>query len=192
MRNERLQSFIDENDVYLFGPTGVGKTSFAVGLRAKADIGYVSIGEITKKKIDDGDEELLRLLQSTSPWSLGVTTRLVESSLAGESSQIVDGFPRRLDESEWLVDYRLRQNRKLGSVALILSAPDEIVWRRLLERNNRLEGREVFSSRLVQYRHNIVPVIKTLKRKMLDDIINIDTSELQQDEVVEQFISEVT
>jgi adenylate kinase family enzyme len=174
--SERLQHFFDENDVYLFGASGVGKTSLVKAVSSDIRLKYVSIGDITRNRIASGDIELEAKLTSTAPWDLTTTSSLILPEIAKSESYVLDGFPRKSDEAEWLIDHLRKTSRQLGQVAVKLLAPQKTVFERISARRGRCETPLVVQARVEQYNKESVGVLKIMHQK-LDAIIELDADQ---------------
>jgi adenylate kinase family enzyme len=180
-----VKDFLKENDIYLFGPMGVGKTTFVSNLRQLVDANYVSIGDITRQALTapDADPTYSKRVRGRIP--LAAVQAIISPYLNPNSTYILDGVPRHSDEAEWIKAHIL--NRPYKAVALTLSASDRVIFERIRQRSlhgSRSETAERIARRLEVYKSNYKIVLDILK-PVLYKSIELDTSYLLPGEVTE-------
>ena len=186
--HERLTDFVKNNDIYLFGPMGVGKTTLVDNIREVADINYVSMGEVTRSAIRNGDTRVTDIIQRGGKLPLDAVRDIISPHIGLESSYVLDGVPRHPDEAEWVKEHAMK--RRFGAVALTLYADNDTVRDRISVRsasadNERSETPDRIAARLEVYRKNKESIINVL-RPALRDIIEIDTSRLTPGGVMDE------
>lgn len=188
----KVADFIESHDVYLFGPMGVGKTTLVKNIEEVCDVNYVSMGEITRRAVQDGDPQITQAIRQGGKLSLDVVQNMVSPYIVAESAYVLDGVPRHPDEAEWVRGHATE--RSFGAIALTLCADDETVLERIAARssndNSRSETPDRVAARLTVYRSNYDAIIRTL-RPALQDIIHLDTSGLSPREVFNEFYEKV-
>ena len=192
MHRSILAKFIQEHDIYLLGPMGVGKTTFVSNLRRLADINYISIGDITRRALGAPNPDRIYTIREKGRIPLSAVRAIISPYLTSKTSYILDGVPRRTDEAEWIKSYIV--SRPFRAIALTLSASDEILSRRLAHRSlrdERPETPERIERRLAVYKSESKKVLGILE-PVLFKHIELDTSKLSPTEVVTIFRKAVT
>ncbi len=127
----------------LFGPEGSGKSTQGKILAQKLHLPYVASGDIVrwaaaedKGMMGDICREALELGHYVPDSEMFVLwkRRLKSEDLA--KGWVIDGFPRNLDQAEFLKDKLDKYGQKLDGV-IYLQVPDEVAVERLLKRGRR-------------------------------------------------------
>jgi adenylate kinase len=120
--------------VILIGPTGAGKTAQGERLSAAYGWTHLSSGELLRH-----DPKLAAQLASGALTASYDVERVVEAAVRGVSKDetiILDGFPRLLDEAEWLTSRLSEWGRPLRFVILL------VITAQVSEVRLKLRGRE--------------------------------------------------
>lgn len=146
------------------GPPGAGKGTQAERLAQDLKIPHISTGEIlrqaiaaqtplgqkAKRYVDGGelvpDDLILDLIQE----------RLSQAD-AKRDGWILDGFPRNVEQAEFLEQLLDRLQQASDSV-LSLEVPDDVLIARLLARGRKDDSEETIRRRLEVYREQTEPV----------------------------------
>lgn len=165
---DNLERFFGNNNVVLFGMTGVGKTTLMNGIQRLVPIRYVSLGEIsrtTDPRTPQGSQVNF-LMERGGTWPISVISGLVEPYLDIKSPFVLDGVPKHPHEAEWLRDY-LVQNRRTCAGLVITAAQETIQMRlQLEERAYRPETPEQTQDRIDVYNRNIKTTLALLEPVM--------------------------
>lgn len=124
--------------IVLFGPPGVGKGSQASLLQERLELRHVSTGVILRRAIRAGTpvgraaEEYVtsgRLVPGT------IVRALAEEAVreAGYDDFVLDGYPRTIEQAEWLDEFLRAYGSPLHGV-LSLAVPDQVIVDRLSKR----------------------------------------------------------
>lgn len=130
----------------LFGPPGAGKGTQANLLTERHDLAHISTGEIIRAamKADSplGDEARSyvtagKLVPDT------LVRKLAEDALAARDNDdfILDGYPRTLQQAQWLDEY-LAENQAVLTAVVSLQVEDFIIVDRLSKRRVNKETGE--------------------------------------------------
>lgn len=185
--SNKVAEYVENHDIYLFGPMGVGKTTLVNNIREITPVNYVSMGEITRSAIADNNTEVKQMIEQGGKLPLPAIQRLISPHIDTEDSYILDGVPRHPDEAEWIKSHASR--RHLGSIALTLSADSDTILDRIEQRlksGERSETPDRIAARLAVYENNQIRILEAL-RPALQEIITLDTSRLTPHEVLEDF-----
>ena len=122
----------------IFGPPGVGKGTLSDMLSHKYNIPHISTGDIFRSEIMSGNSELIQYVEKGLLVPDMVVNKVVEKTLKQESRKkgfILDGYPRTIDQAEFLDNALWKLNKKIDLV-LNLDASEDIIIERLAARRN--------------------------------------------------------
>ncbi|MDA0684181.1 MAG: adenylate kinase [Bacteroidetes bacterium] len=124
--------------IVLFGPPGVGKGSQARFLSEREHVKHISTGELLRGAIRSKSELGRKARSYVEEGELvpGVLVRaLAEDAIkdSGYKSFVLDGYPRTIEQAEWLDTYLKDAGHQLDSV-LSLIVPSEVIIDRLSKR----------------------------------------------------------
>jgi adenylate kinase family enzyme len=169
---------------------GVGKTTFVYELRKSYNINYVSIGEISRQKIADGDKKLEAMLGQASSWNLDIVKYLISEKIEDKTSlYLLDGVPRNISEALWLRS--IAEERATGKLVVSLFADKAEIARRLSLRTDRKETAEVVNARNRYYRENYSKIIEILK-PLIKTVVNIDLTAMTPAHAISKLEYEVS
>lgn len=158
--------------ILFFGPPGAGKSVQGQVLSARHGWRWLSVGQLLR---DTHDTELLQQMQTGKL----VDSELVNGIIADAIKRshdiehlILDGFPRQLEQAEWLVKSQPRHGRAIN-LAIILEVPKSELVRRLKLRGRLDDTEEIIKERLHIYRSEIYPILTYLTEKKIH-IAHID------------------
>ncbi len=178
-RYQPVHDFIATNDVVLMGMTGVGKTTFVNHLQRVTPLRYVSLGEITRSAIShQKDEKVRSLMERGGVWPLETIQGSIIPYITQPSPYILDGVPKHTEEAQWLASHIERRSHE--SSAIVLTASEEIVRRRIAEDNERSARPETVEQiedriRVFNTRHG---AIMHILHYVLARTIVLDTSDM--------------
>ncbi len=203
--------------IVLFGAPGVGKGSQARLLMKNEGLVHISTGVILREAIREGSPtgRIARKYIDKGRLVPGpVVRKLAETAIedAGCDRFVLDGYPRTIEQAEWLTEFLSERNAPLHAV-VSLSVSDDVIVDRLSKRRVNLETGEnyhldfkpppnsigaaiVFQreddrpeaimSRLAVYRKETRPVEEYYRsRRMLLDIDGIGAFETVHHRIVE-------
>lgn len=85
---------------------------------------------------------------------------------------IIDGFPRQLEQAQWLVDSQKDHARSI-QIAVVLEVPQAEVERRLQLRGRVDDTKEAIKERLAIYRQEIYPILTYFSDEQIP-VIHVD------------------
>lgn len=150
--------------IILFGNVGSGKGTQASSLAKKLDCPTLSSGEILRRYKDKRD-----IQASITKGQLvkdGILLPLMEAEIKkvtmSKGQVILDGFPRNINQAQWLIDMASRE--KIDITAVIhLQLPKAAAMRRLLNRQRQDDTEVVINQRFSEYEKKVLPAINYLK-----------------------------
>ncbi|NQZ29018.1 MAG: nucleoside monophosphate kinase [Mycoplasmatales bacterium] len=121
------------NKFIFLGPPGVGKGTLASKLSETKGIKHISTGDIFRAEIKNKTELGLKVIDITSKGEYvpdEITNEIVkgvlESKEIQESGFLLDGYPRTINQAEFLIKEDLQPQK-----AILLDAPTEVIVERL-------------------------------------------------------------
>ena len=126
--------------VMLFGPPGSGKGTIGKHLTGCFDLPHVSTGDILREHVYSGDalgHEVKALMDSGSLVPNELVNRLIEDRIRRadcENGLILDGYPRTLEQAQWLSD--LLERRGLEALVIYLDVDYNRIVTRLTARRS--------------------------------------------------------
>jgi adenylate kinase len=170
--------------IILLGGPGTGKSTQGQLLVDRGKFRWISMGEIIRQKATEQQrEEILKgkLLDSQE------TIKLLELELKelGDNPELIlDGFPRYLDQAEWLLEQSRAHKIKISAV-VNLFADKEVVKKRLMSRGRQDDSEEVISHRFDVYEQTSLPAIDVLKAG------GIPTIQINADQTPEAILNDI-
>ena len=147
--------------IILFGPAGSGKTTQGKILADKYGWKWLSVGQVLRdtgkfdKILREGglvdDMEVIRLMN-----------REIERADAEGMNVILDGYPRDIDQANWMVENDFFDKVEL---AMILEVPKEELWKRIEGRGRNDDTKEVVERRFDVFEQNICSILPLMEAK---------------------------
>src|SRR3990167_2065350 len=113
----------------IFGPPGVGKGTLSDMLAAKYKIPHLSTGDIFRSEIKGGNSELIEYVEKGLLVPDSVVNKVIEKGLRQEQYKngfILDGYPRTIDQSQFLDNVLWKMSRKIDFVINLAASDDTI------------------------------------------------------------------
>ena len=176
--------------IIFFGPAGAGKSVQGQILAARQGWRWLSMGQLLR---DTGDMELYKTMQAGGLVPSEKTNQIISDALGRVSDigkVIIDGYPRRLDQAEWLVDNQPLHSDSIGLV-VVLEVPRSELMRRLDLRGRVDDTPTAISERLISYKAEIYPILSYFTEKSIN-IVHIDgTGTVGQvhDRIIEELVA---
>ena len=118
--------------IIVFGPPGVGKGTLSDLLAEKYKIPHLSTGDIFRAEIKGGNSELIEYVEKGLLVPDSVVNKVIEKGLKQEQYKngfILDGYPRTIDQAQFLDNVLWKLNKKLDFVFNMAASDEEIVER---------------------------------------------------------------
>jgi len=116
----------------VFGSPGVGKGTLSDMLAEKYKIPHISTGDIFRNEIKSGNSELIQYVEKGLLVPDMVVNKIVEKSFKQENCRngfILDGYPRTIDQSEFLENVLWKLKKKIDLVLNLVASEEEIIKR---------------------------------------------------------------
>lgn len=156
--------------VLMIGPQGVGKSVQGKLLQGFLQVPYISSGDVMRQKAKEASSEgnqIKNLLESGQLVPDELTANFIKTRVDRRDCQngfVIDGYPRTLNQIN-LFDPDFTE-------AIFLEASDEIVTRRLLNRNREDDTPELIAQRLEIYHQLTEPLVLYYKGKQILHIVD--------------------
>ncbi|MEP0545847.1 MAG: adenylate kinase [Rhodothermales bacterium] len=129
----------------LFGPPGAGKGTQARRLTERFTLRQISTGDLFRTALREETPvglEAKRYLDAGKLVPDAVVNRMVEGALdaLGHDGFILDGFPRTVEQAEWLLRFLDAHDAPLDAVLSLKVDPERIVQRLSRRRTDRETG----------------------------------------------------
>lgn len=147
--------------VIFFGPAGAGKSVQGQILAARHDWRWLSAGQLLR---DTHNKELVHQMQEGNLIDTDQVNKIMADALSRAKNigrVILDGYPRQLEQAEWLIENQPEHERAIGMV-VVLEVPKSELIKRLELRGRADDTPEVIEERLRLYRQEIYPILTYL------------------------------
>ena len=108
------------NNIIFFGPPGAGKGTQAKIISNHLNVPHLSTGDILRSRVlkeDDLSKNLKEIMSSGGLVSDEILNKIVNEKLTDcNDGFILDGYPRTLDQSNFLNNYLMKSNRSLDFI----------------------------------------------------------------------------
>ncbi len=158
--------------IIFFGPAGAGKSVQGQILAARQGWRWLSAGQLLR---DSHDAELIATMHAGKLVPHESITRIMGDAIqkAGNIEQIIlDGFPRELDQAQWLIESQPTHGRAIGLV-VVLEVPREELLKRLEIRGRADDTPEAIDQRLNIYRQEMYPILSLITEQHIP-VVHID------------------
>ena len=181
------------SNIIFFGPPGAGKGTQAKIISKYLNISHLSTGDILRKKLLENDNlanKLKIIMASGNLVSDDILNPIVSSRLSKEASTgfILDGYPRTLNQSEFLNNFLSSTSNSINYIFNI-QISFEILKNRILirssEENREDDNIDVIETRYNEYLNSTEKVSNFYKDKFSSIFYEIDGS-LQIEEITKK------
>lgn len=158
--------------IVFFGPAGAGKSVQGQILSARYGWRWLSAGQLLR---DSRNPELLRIMSTGSLVPSEYSNKLIGEAIARSKDidhVILDGFPRTMEQAEWLIDNKSHHGRDIKLV-VVLEVPKSELLQRLEIRGRADDTPEVIDERLRIYRSEMYPILNYFTEQGVN-IVHID------------------
>lgn len=158
--------------IVFFGPAGAGKSMQGQILAARQGWRWLSTGQILR---DAHDPEINKYMHEGKLIPAGLSNRIMGEAIkkAGDIDQIIlDGFPRQIEQAQWLIENQPDHGRAIGLV-VVLEVPREELLKRLAIRGRADDTPEAIDQRLLDYRQVMYPILGYLTDQHIP-VVHID------------------
>lgn len=147
--------------IIFFGPAGAGKSVQGQILAARHGWRWLSSGQLLR---DSKDPEIMEKMRTGELVNTEQTNAVIAEALkrADDIDRVIlDGFPRKLEQAEWLISTEGSHERSIG-LAIVLEVPRAELEKRLKVRGRVDDTTDIIEDRLNIYRKEIYPILTYL------------------------------
>jgi adenylate kinase len=158
--------------ILFFGPPGSGKSVQGQLLVDKNGWQWLSTGDLFR---NSKDPEVLKRMSTGELIDDALTNKVLDAAIKGSDRNrpiVLDGYPRNLDQVDWLVEYLPSQGRTIECVILFQVPRQELV-NRLVGRGRVEDSPAVINRRLDIYQEKTSPVVDHYRENGVP-IISVD------------------
>ena len=157
----------------IVGPQGAGKGTQADLLAKSLGIPHVSTGDLFRANLAAGTE-LGRLAKKYMDAGELVPDEVTQDMVADRVAQpdaepgfLLDGFPRNIQQADWLTALLAGMNAPI-QVVVLLTAPDQVLLDRMLARGRADDTVEAINRRLAIYHRETTPLIDYYQGRVVE------------------------
>jgi adenylate kinase len=146
--------------ILFFGPAGAGKSVQGQLLASAKGWQWISTGNLFR---ESQDPKIQAILAGGSLVSSEITQDLLAGVLDTTRNQqvILDGFPRKIEQVEWLVDHQTDYDYTIDLVVVMKVSKQEIL-NRLATRGRAEDDPAIIEKRLQIYHDEVDPILAYL------------------------------
>jgi len=172
--------------IIFFGPPGSGKGTQAKLLAKDLDILHLSTGDILREKLNDGDSLSMKLKKVMSSGNLvsdEVLNQIVANKLLSKeciNGYILDGYPRTISQSEFLLSFSKSNNLNLDIIfnfKIDFKLVEKRIMLRSKEEQRSDDSIDVIKTRLNKYIEETYPVSQFFSKNFSQNFFNVDASQ---------------
>ena len=147
----------------MMGPVGVGKSVQGQLLADKISYNWFSLGKYLRESASASAQEKLA---SGVLFSDEEVIEIIDSEIGKTitNQTVLDGFPRTLPQSEWIVGLHREKRINIEAVVVLL-ADEDVLVKRLLARGRPDDSEEVIKDRIHTYNSSTRPIIDWFKNQ---------------------------
>ena len=172
--------------IVFFGPPGSGKGTQAKLLSNELNILHLSTGDILRDKLSHGDSlsiKLKKIMSSGNLVSDEILNQIIANKLMSDecsNGYILDGYPRTISQSEFLLSFSKNNNLDLDIIFNFKIdfklVEDRIILRSKEERRSD-DNIDVIKTRLDKYIEETYPVSQFFSENFSQNFFTIDASQ---------------
>ena len=172
--------------IVFFGPPGSGKGTQAKLIAEELNILHLSTGDMLRDKLSDGDSLSIKLQEIMSSGNLvsdEILNQIIAKKLvSSECSRgfILDGYPRTILQSEFLLSYIENNNLNIDLI-FDFKIDFRLVQERIIHRSQQEQrsddNLEVIKTRLDKYIDETYPVSQFFSENFSQNFFTIDASQ---------------
>lgn len=152
--------------ILVFGVAGSGKSTQSELLAELEGWHWVSMGQLFRNNIQGDLREAMnqgKLMEDSIAEQL-LDTEL--QKLENKKMIVLDGFPRRIAQAEWLMQSIGSRGDSIQAV-IHISANQEVVRKRLLQRGRTDDKPDAITERFYEYEQVIKPLLDLFRQKAI-------------------------
>ena len=150
--------------IVMLGPVGAGKSAQAEILINNYGYKWISTGNLLRESKDPLVKQLLNSGKLVDDQTVMDLLKQEIKNTSSEQDLIVDGFPRRISQAEWLDQTAEQLKRQIDCVLHISLSPEEAA-KRMKSRGRHDDSEESIKQRNLVYLKEVMPVVEYYKNQ---------------------------
>ena len=185
--------------IIFFGPPGSGKGTQAKILAKELNILHLSTGDILRDKLKDRDSISIKLKDIMSSGNLvsdEILNEIIANKLMSEECSngfILDGYPRTISQSEFLLSF-FKRNSLILDLIFNFKIDFKLVEERIILRSKQEQRQDdnidVIKTRLYKYIEETYPVSQFFSKKFIKNFFTVDAS--QEVSIIQKELMNIT
>ena len=172
--------------IVFFGPPGSGKGTQAKLLSNELNILHLSTGDILRDKLSHGDSlsiKLKKIMSSGNLVSDEILNQIIANKLMSNecsNGYILDGYPRTISQSEFLLSFSKNNNLDLDIIfnfKIDFKLVEDRIILRSKEEQRSDDNIDVIKTRLDKYIEETYPVSQFFSENFSQNFFTIDASQ---------------
>tara|TARA_B100001057_G_scaffold289068_1_gene289158 strand:- start:1866 stop:2444 length:579 start_codon:yes stop_codon:yes gene_type:complete len=172
--------------IVFFGPPGSGKGTQAKLLSNELNILHLSTGDILRDKLSHGDSlsiKLKKIMSSGNLVSDEILNQIIANKLMSNecsNGYILDGYPRTISQSEFLLSFSKNNNLDLDIIfnfKIDFKLVEDRIILRSKEEHRSDDNIDVIKTRLDKYIEETYPVSQFFSENFSQNFFTIDASQ---------------
>ena len=172
--------------IVFFGPPGSGKGTQAKLLSNELNILHLSTGDILRDKLSHGDSlsiKLKKIMSSGNLVSDEILNQIIANKLMSDecsNGYILDGYPRTISQSEFLLSFSKNNNLDLDifiNFKIDFKLVEDRIILRSKEERRSDDNIDVIKTRLDKYIEETYPVSQFFSKNFSQNFFTIDASQ---------------
>lgn len=169
--------------IILVGPVGAGKSVQAQKLVERLDMFWISTGEILRQTRDTAIQEKLHRGELLDDNDVQSVLETAISGVPAEQEIVMDGFPRRISQADWLESQLSKWGRELEAV-IHIAVPEKETIARMRLRARHDDSEQAINKRNEEYRDNVMPMVEHFRQLgVLKEVDGVGTVEEVTDRI---------
>lgn len=161
--------------IILTGVAGAGKSMQGKILADEHGYAWISTGEILRVLVTGKRRQEMLQGKLLSDDEMITILDKVFDLIDPTQEFILDGFPRTIPQSDWLLE-QVHKGRFQLTAVINLAASEEVVRERLMARGRRDDTEEAIAERFREYRTTTLPILQHLREENVP-VYDIDASQ---------------
>jgi adenylate kinase len=148
--------------IVFIGPPCSGKSTIAKEISKMLDLIYISSGDIARRMAEENEDIKDRLDSGQMAPEYKMRTMVYNDiirCLAWDKTFILDGFPRFLEQYEWLIS----TFPKMKLMCIYVDASNDTIYSRYNRRGRSDDSHESFKHRVDYFNANTFPLVGMMK-----------------------------
>ncbi|MDZ7744304.1 MAG: nucleoside monophosphate kinase [Candidatus Saccharibacteria bacterium] len=148
--------------IIFMGVAGSGKSMQGRMLADELGLPWLSTGEFLRMLIAGERRKEMLAGQLLADKEIIALVNKIFSLIDIKQEFVLDGFPRTIKQADWLLSQAKHGQLKITHV-VHLTATEEVVRSRLIERGRQDDHHDAISERFSEYKESILPILEEFK-----------------------------